>query len=79
MPKLRAPIVDGVKFLSLSEAADLLGYSTRWVYDLIYSGKLRATKRGNCWFINPREITRLNKPLAETFVEDDQRKLADDI
>ena len=66
MPKLKPPVVNGVKFLTLSEAAEMLGYSTRWLYDLIYSGKVRANKRGNCWFINPREIDRLQATLSQT-------------
>ena len=39
------------KVLSVREAARQLGYTLKYVYDLLYSGRLPAQKHGQRWHI----------------------------
>jgi excisionase family DNA binding protein len=48
--------------LSVSEAARQLGVTLKYVYDLLYSGRLRADKKLGRWRIPTEEVeTRLKK------------------
>jgi excisionase family DNA binding protein len=33
--------------------AEILGVALRWVYELLYSGRLAGSKRGTIWRIRP--------------------------
>lgn len=89
MPKVKPPVINGIQFLTLQEAASLLGYTTRWLYELVYSKRIRATKRGNCWLINPAEIKRFQADLFLNLENNDEpadvpkfthtKRLSDDI
>jgi excisionase family DNA binding protein len=48
--------------VSVPEAAKRLGYTTKYVYDLLYSGRLKAEKEMGRWRIPAEEIeSRLRK------------------
>jgi excisionase family DNA binding protein len=38
--------------LTVPEAARKLGYSLKWVYDLVYAGRIPATKTDGRWRIS---------------------------
>jgi len=44
------------KSLTPAEAAQALGVGRNFLYDLLHSAKLRATKKGNQWRIPERSI-----------------------
>jgi len=44
------------KSLTPAEAAQTLRVGRNFLYDLLHSGKLRATKKGNQWRIPERSI-----------------------
>ena len=44
------------KSLTPAEAAQALGVGRNFLYDLLHSGKLRATKKGKQWRIPERSI-----------------------
>ena len=44
------------KNLSVSEAARSLGFTLKYVYDLLYSGRLKADKKQGRWRIPAAEI-----------------------
>ena len=48
-------------FLTIQEVAPLLGYTERTVLDLIKSEKLKATKVGSRWHINPTDFDEFKK------------------
>lgn len=47
---------DKKDFLTVQEAAKVLGYFPPYVNKLIREGKIKAVKRGRCYFISPDEI-----------------------
>jgi excisionase family DNA binding protein len=50
------------KVLSVREAAQRLGCTLKYVYDLLYSGRLPAQKRGQQWRIPAEAVeTRLRQ------------------
>jgi len=42
--------------ISVSEAARRLGFTLKYVYDLLYSGRLKAEKKMGRWSIPAEEI-----------------------
>ena len=42
-------IAEDEKMYKLKEVDEILGYTRRWVYELIDSGKLEAIKFGSSW------------------------------
>ena len=44
------------QFLAVRDAARLMGVSIKFVYDLIWAGKLEAEKVGKTWQIPARAI-----------------------
>jgi excisionase family DNA binding protein len=59
--KFRGNLQSGIKhigkdFLTVQEVAPKLGYTERTVLDLIRSNKLKATKVGGRWHINPLDL-----------------------
>lgn len=53
MPKIKPLIIDNVRYLSLPELAEALGYSIRWVYHLVKENALKGFKRGSIWYFHP--------------------------
>lgn len=47
------------KVLSVSKAARELGCTLRWVYDMVYAGRLKANKVAGRWQIAKAEIEAL--------------------
>lgn len=48
--------------ITVPEAARMLGFTLKYVYDLLYSGRLKADKKMGRWQIPMKEIeARLNK------------------
>lgn len=57
-------------FLTVQEAADLLGLSTPRIYQLVVRGTLEGTRRGKMYFISPASLaefarSRRDEALAE--------------
>ncbi len=50
---------DVTDWLTLQEAARIIGYSPSYLRTLIGEGKARAVKVGRQWFISPREAEQL--------------------
>lgn len=44
------------KFISLSEAAKISGYTQDYLGSLIRKGEMKGTKKGNTWFTTEEEI-----------------------
>ena len=49
------------KILSVPKAARELGCTLRWVYDMVYAGRLKANKVAGRWQIARTEIETLLK------------------
>jgi excisionase family DNA binding protein len=49
------------KFYSVREAAGLIGCTLKYVYDLLYMGRLQAEKQGRTWHISVGSINALIK------------------
>jgi excisionase family DNA binding protein len=47
--------------ISVREAANRRGCSLKWIYDLLYMGKLRGQKLGNLWRIDAESLESLCK------------------
>jgi len=47
---------DRKEFLTVQETAKALGYFPPYVNKLIREGKIKAVKRGRCYFVSPEEI-----------------------
>ncbi len=50
-----------MRYLTTTEAADLLGVIPRRVRALIESGKLPAERMGRDWAIKPKDLARLDR------------------
>ncbi|SPE21361.1 hypothetical protein SBA5_300005 [Candidatus Sulfotelmatomonas gaucii] len=42
--------------ISVREAANRRGCSLKWIYDLLYTGKLKGEKLGNLWQIDVKSL-----------------------
>ena len=51
------------EYLKISEAAQLLGVTKRWVYRRVLSGELPASKVGNLYFIHRSDLKSLMEQL----------------
>lgn len=49
------------KYFSLSQVAELKGFSTAHLRRLILTGKLKAEKLGKTWVIDKKDINRLKR------------------
>ena len=48
--------VEAKKTVGIAEAARRLSVTLKYVYDLVYSGKLRAEKDGRTWRIRTSDV-----------------------
>lgn len=48
-------------YMTSAEAAKLLGYSHDHVRKLILKGKIKGTKLGNNWLLEPQELHRFKR------------------
>jgi len=48
--------LDARKTISIAEAARKLNVTLKYIYDLVYSGKLPAEKTGRTWRIPERAV-----------------------
>jgi len=49
---------DGMKSMTLAEAAAQLGMSSDTLRHQIHNGRLKATRVGPLWVVSPREVER---------------------
>lgn len=49
-------MIQKAQTLSVSESAKRLGFTLKYVYDLVYSGRLPAQKVAGCWQISAAEV-----------------------
>mgnify|MGYP000352281024 CR=1 FL=1 len=56
MPKVKPFIVGKVRYLSLKEFTQQIGYTIRWVYHLLYAGEIEGIQRGAIWYFHPDEV-----------------------
>jgi excisionase family DNA binding protein len=49
------------QFYSVKEAANLLGCTLKYIYDLLYMGRLQADKQGRTWRIRVSSLDTLVK------------------
>jgi excisionase family DNA binding protein len=50
---------EGTDFMTVAEAAEVLGVSTQTVYNYIYAGKLRARRPAERYILRERDVTTL--------------------
>ncbi|MBQ3301496.1 MAG: helix-turn-helix domain-containing protein [Eggerthellaceae bacterium] len=55
----RIPLYDPSKPMTANQVAEFLGFTPRYVYQLVDEKKIPATKIGNRLFFNPRVIYEL--------------------
>ena len=55
----KIPVYDPSKPMTTIQVAEFLGFTTRYVYQLVDEEKLPATKIGNRLFFNPKTIYEL--------------------
>lgn len=56
-------MVDDKPLMRLSEAAEYLGVSRRWLYRRIWSGELPASKIGGLYFVRKEDLDALVRPV----------------
>lgn len=54
--------------LSVSQAARKAGYTTKYIYDLLWSGRLPAQKQDGRWLIAEADVEKLPKMIAKAEV-----------
>jgi excisionase family DNA binding protein len=50
------PDFDPIEWITTGEAAELTGYATAYIRQLIKRGRLKAKKRGRDWFLDKAEV-----------------------
>lgn len=56
-------IIDSMEYVSVEEAAELSGYATAYIRQLLRQGKIKAEKKGTMWWIALESLQEYKKEM----------------